>query len=141
MERLDAALRPSTVANGLARCHDAVAQRHFANKLVGPELGQEFVFGDHPITVLDEVEQDVEHLWLKLAELASMAEFVELGVECVVAKDVAHWSFPQPPDRGTAMSDVGDDPSYHSVSVSQQKLQEISTVSPRHLQVFPLCRG
>jgi hypothetical protein len=56
MHRLDAALRPPTAANGLARRHDTVVQRHLAKELVRPELFQEFVLRDHPITMLDEVE-------------------------------------------------------------------------------------
>jgi hypothetical protein len=90
MQRLDAALLPPTVTNGLACRHDAVVQRHLANELVGPELFQEFVPCDHPLTMLDEVAQDVKHLRFEPTRLAGVAQLIQAGVEFVLSKDVAH---------------------------------------------------
>jgi hypothetical protein len=116
-------------------------QGHIANKLVGPELFKEFVFCDHAVTVLEQVSQDIEHLWLQLAGLASMAEFIELGVECTIAKDVKHLSSLQPPDRGAVISHLWTSPSYHSILIPQEKLQQISRPSPLPLQALPPCWG
>src|SRR5262249_5722067 len=90
MQRLNAALRSPTVPNGLAGCHDGMVQRPLTDELVGPQLLQEFGLGDHPLPMLDEVEQDVKHLRFEPTRLAGVAQLIQAGVEFVLSKDVAH---------------------------------------------------
>src|SRR5262245_37571686 len=135
VERFDAVLRPPTVTNGLARRHNAVVQRHLTDKLVGPELFQELVLRDHPLTMLDEVEQDVKHLRFELTRLASVTQLIQAGVEFVLRKDVAHRlsssasgglpvssTLPRPGARGSAS------PGHH-ISL-RAPLSSLRTVAP-----------
>jgi hypothetical protein len=48
------------------------------------------VFRDDPVAVLNKVSEDIEHLWLEFARLTGTAEFIQLGVELVIPKDVDH---------------------------------------------------
>jgi hypothetical protein len=40
--------------------------------------------------MLDEVSEDVEHLGLNLEQFPGAAQFIALGVECVIPKGVEH---------------------------------------------------
>jgi hypothetical protein len=44
---------------------EAAREGGFGDKGVGPALGEEFVFGHHPVTMFEQVEQHLKHLGLK----------------------------------------------------------------------------
>jgi hypothetical protein len=87
---LDERLSIAVIAQRLARRGDTASERGFAHDLSRPECVKQFVFGDEPVTMLDEIGQHVEDFTVEFERLAGAAQFVELFVEFVVAKNVAH---------------------------------------------------
>ena len=90
MHRLDHALCAATVAQSTPHRPEALREGTLTDTLVGPELFQEFAFGDDPLTMLHEVDEHVEALALKGAEGAAVAEFVTLRIELVIIKGIEH---------------------------------------------------
>jgi hypothetical protein len=71
-----------------------MVEGRFADETVWPHMLQQLLFGDDAVVVPDEVQQDVEHLWLKWAWELLVAEFVELRVECIISEQVQHSHYP-----------------------------------------------
>jgi hypothetical protein len=60
-------------------------------------LLQELVFADDAVAMLDQIDEDVEHLRLELDELAGIAQLIALQVEFVIiSEDVDHRHRPLP---------------------------------------------
>jgi hypothetical protein len=63
-------------------------------------LLQELVFADDAVAMLDQIDEDVEHLRLELDELAGIAQLIALQVEFVIiSEDVRCRSSPPPSTR------------------------------------------
>src|SRR5262245_44155322 len=90
MHRLDQALFAATVAQRTPRRPEPLREGALTDTQLGPELFQEFVFGDDAIAMLHEVDEHVEALTLKGAEGAAVAEFVTLRIELVTIKGIEH---------------------------------------------------
>jgi hypothetical protein len=90
MHRLDEALCAATVAQSTPHRPEPLREGALTDTLVGPELVQEFVFGDDALAMLHEVDEHVEALALQGAEDAAVAEFVTLRIELVTIKGIEH---------------------------------------------------
>ena len=90
MHRLDEKLLAAAVAQGAPHRPEPLRQGAFTDYLVGPELFQEFVFGDHAVAMLQEVDEHIEALALQGAKGVAAAEFAALRIELVIAKDIDH---------------------------------------------------
>jgi hypothetical protein len=90
MHGLDQALLAAAVTQGATRRPEPLRKGALSDALVGPELFQEFVFGDDAVPMLHEVDEHVEALALKGAEGAAVAEFVTPRIELVIAKGIDH---------------------------------------------------
>src|SRR5215813_11553674 len=95
MDRLDQALFAATVAQSTPRRPEPLREGALTDTLVGPELFQEFVFGDDAIALLHEVDEHIEALALQGAEGAAVAEFVTLRIELVIIKGIEHAAAPR----------------------------------------------
>src|SRR5262249_59375424 len=73
-----------------ARLLDAGLQRRITDKLLGPQVIEELLLGDHAVTLGDEVAQDVEDLGAELDERARAAQFTAVRVERIVPKKILH---------------------------------------------------
>jgi hypothetical protein len=76
VDRLDEPLLPTPVADGTARRCQAARQRGLTDKSTGPQTLEEFLLGDDPVAVLNEISQHVEHLWLEFDEFTRIAQLV-----------------------------------------------------------------
>jgi hypothetical protein len=90
MHRLNPALLTTAVAQGAPHGLEPLGEGTLTDALVGPELCQEFVFGDDTIAMLHEVDEHVEALALECTEGAAVAELIALRIEFVIAKDIDH---------------------------------------------------
>jgi hypothetical protein len=70
VEGLDHALFASAVANGLSRQFDRTFKRGAGNKLLGPYLLIKLIPGYDTISMLDEIDEKVEHSRLQMDGLA-----------------------------------------------------------------------
>jgi hypothetical protein len=95
MHRLNEALLAAAVAQGAPHRPEPLREGALTDTLVGPEVFEEFVFGDDALAMLHEVDEDIETLALKGAEGVAVTEFIALRIELVIAKDIDH--APAPP--------------------------------------------
>ena len=65
----------------LARRPDAGVQRRLADELLGPQLLQQLLLGDEALTLLDEVGQHIEHLWLQRHQCPGPTQLIAFCVE------------------------------------------------------------
>ena len=61
VQRLDHALRLAVVADSLPDLLDAGGERRLRHEAIAPHGVQQLVLGHHPVTVRDQVREDVEH--------------------------------------------------------------------------------
>jgi hypothetical protein len=62
----------------------------FTHEALRPYVLYEFLPGHDTIAVRDKISEDIEYLRLNLTRCPSTPEFIELGVEDVVAKKILH---------------------------------------------------
>ena len=84
------------VAEGPAHHPNAALQRIIADKLPRPQPLEQLLLGDHAVVVLHEIDEHVEHLGAQRDALPRPAQFIELRVEGILAKDVEHRPHPPP---------------------------------------------
>ena len=84
------ALGCAVVADGLTERLDPAGQGGVADEAVTPHRVEELLLGDHPMSLLDQQDQHVEHLRLDRAHLPVAAQLVALWLELAVPEDVAH---------------------------------------------------
>ena len=65
-------------------------QRRIRNDPATPDGGNEIVFADDPLTVADEVNQKVEHLWLDSNGFIAASQFAPAGVKRMIGKGKLH---------------------------------------------------
>ena len=80
----DQALLLAAVADRLARGVDAAGQRRFRHDAALPDRGDEIVLADHPLAILDQVDQKVEHLRLERDQLAVAPQLAPVRVEDII---------------------------------------------------------
>jgi hypothetical protein len=67
-----------------------MVQRGLTGEALRPDMIQEFLPADHTVPMLDEIEQNIEHLRLHGTRGSGMMEFVEMGMQSVVIEQVHH---------------------------------------------------
>jgi hypothetical protein len=80
-----------TIPNRLPHRHDVTVQRGIPNELLGPQILQQFLLENDPVPMRQQVREDLKRLGLQRHGFPGMMALIALGVEAVVAKDVAHY--------------------------------------------------
>ena len=80
----------AAVADRLARGIDAAGQRRLRHDAAAPDRRDHVVLADHAVAVLDQIDQQVEHLRLDRDALALAMQFAPVDVEDVVFKEKLH---------------------------------------------------
>jgi hypothetical protein len=93
-ERLDTALLHPVIGHGLANHAQAMCQRRFGNKLVGPAGRQGFVFRDGTMALRQEMYEDQKRLGFEGVYDARSAQFPAVDVEGARAKHKDHGTAP-----------------------------------------------
>ena len=89
--RSDQFLVAAAIAHSLACGIDAARQRRIGNDSATPNRCNQVVLADHPVTVLDQINQQVEYLRLDGNGLGATAQLAPVGVKCMIAKEKLHW--------------------------------------------------
>jgi hypothetical protein len=71
-------------------------ERRVANKLSGPELLKELGLRDNPVMMPYQIGQQLKHLEPERHGLASTTELLDLGIERIFRKNVAHTTLSLP---------------------------------------------
>jgi hypothetical protein len=79
-----------TIAYDFTRGANAIGKRPITDEMVSPDLFEENLFRDNMIVVLNKVGEQIEHLRFNLDRHSPIAEFIAVGVELIVTKDVDH---------------------------------------------------
>jgi hypothetical protein len=62
-----------------------------------PDLGTQFLPGDHAIRMLQEIREHAEDFGPRAEDLIGMPQGVTMGVELTLAKAIDHLALPLPP--------------------------------------------
>jgi hypothetical protein len=65
-------------------------QARLTDRVGGPGPLEEFFFGHKPVAVLDQIGEDIEHLWLGLDYFARIAQLVARQVQFTLLERVDH---------------------------------------------------
>ena len=76
VHRLDEAKPVAPVPHGLANAGDTAGQRPVTHICIRPALGKEFVPGHHPVTMLEQVVENLEPLGLQGDYLPPTSQFL-----------------------------------------------------------------
>ena len=96
LEGADQLLALAGVAERLACCIDAAGEGRFRHDPAVPDRGDEIVLGDDAIAVLDQANQQVEHLRLDGDRLGGATQLAPVGVKRMIGKDKPHVLPPVP---------------------------------------------
>src|SRR5688572_6964302 len=80
-DRLDAGLGAAVVADRPAHRLDAAADGRFGHDAPVPDLFNDLVLGDDPVPVFEQLDQEVEDLWLDGHGGAATANLVGVRVD------------------------------------------------------------
>jgi hypothetical protein len=84
------------ITHGFARHHNAVVECRITDKLVWPHALQEFLLQDDSVAVQKKVSKGIENPGLNLKRAPLAAQFVKMGVEFTITKDINHRLIPPP---------------------------------------------
>lgn len=90
----DESLPPPAVANGPARQCNAAFERRITDELAGPHLRTQLVFGNHAVTMFEEILEHVKRLRSQPYGGASPGQGIEPGVEDTIGENIAHETSP-----------------------------------------------
>jgi hypothetical protein len=76
----------ATVTNRFARRVDAAGQRRVRHNTAAPYCSDEILLADDAITILQQVDQQVEDLRFDGNRIGAPAEFAPIGIKCVIGK-------------------------------------------------------
>src|SRR4030095_1349014 len=96
------------VTDGLADGVDVTGECRGRDHSPAPDRGQEVVPADHPLAVLQEIDQQVEDLWPRGNDSSSTGEFPPVQVEHAVAENEPHSVLPRPVFEGQPYSLDGE---------------------------------
>jgi hypothetical protein len=88
--RGDIPWRLGTVLQGMAGGSNTAAQGIVRDELVRPQALEELIAGDDAVAMRQEIGQDIKDLRSQRDESPASTQFIALGVEAIVAKDIAH---------------------------------------------------
>src|SRR5262249_56436835 len=83
-----------------ARCTDPAGQRGLGHEPVIPHRVKQLVLADNPVTMLDEVDQQIEHLRLDVDGLARAPQFSAVDVYFAISEPEDHGGTPEPTSFG-----------------------------------------
>ncbi len=90
----DDLLRTATIPDCPANVFDTILHAGIADELGHPDLSAQFVLGDHPVTVLNKIRQQVEYQRAKPNILIRSVERMAFGIQDTVCKHVQHTAIP-----------------------------------------------
>jgi hypothetical protein len=83
-------LTVADIAEHLADIHDIAMERRIPNRLPWPYMFKQFVLEDHPVIMPQKIDQYLIDLGPQWDEDAAPVQLIALGIETIVAKDIAH---------------------------------------------------
>ena len=92
VHRPDDPLLTAAVTDRLPDGLDPRRERSLADERSAPDLVEQLDLGDHPLTVLDQVTQDVEDLRLDMDAVAARSDLDAVRIDLDVAEGVDHRS-------------------------------------------------
>jgi hypothetical protein len=95
----DDALRRSVVADRLANGSESGRQGGLTDESVAPDLIQKLVLADNAITMLDQVDEHIEHLWFDMLMLTRSNEFEPICIDGARVEFVLRNDAPYGPRR------------------------------------------
>jgi hypothetical protein len=112
---LDKPLHPAAVANSpTGQCH-ATFERRITDELAGPYLRAELVFGDHVVTLFEEILQHLKRFGPQPDRGTLPVQRIEAGVEDTLSEDIAHTTHPP--------CSAGRQPAGRYVDAGQERLR------------------
>ena len=99
VERLDAALRLSTIANRLAHRHQTRIQGSIGDELLGPQVLKELIFGDDTLAMANQVVQHLKDFRAQLDGFATAGEVRSAGYRGYSRQTRSAYPMPLRPDR------------------------------------------
>ena len=95
----DQALVPAAVADCPARRVDPAGQGGFRDDPPVPDLFNQIVLGDDAVAILDEIDEEVEHLRLDGNAFAAARKLAAVDVKYMIGKEKLHGSIHGTPER------------------------------------------
>ena len=90
VERLDAALRLSTITNDFPHRHQTRIQGSIGDELLGPQMLKELIFGDDTLAMANQVVQYLKDFRSQLDGFATAGKLITLSIEDIAVKHIAH---------------------------------------------------
>jgi hypothetical protein len=91
---LDKPLHPAAVANSpTGQCH-ATLERRITDKLAGPYVRAQLVFGNDVVAMFKEILQHLKRFGPQPDRRALPVQSIEAGVEDTLSEDIAHTTHP-----------------------------------------------
>jgi hypothetical protein len=94
--RLDQGLVGTSVADRMPDCIDAAGERRLGNDSPFPDGVEQIIFADHPITVVDQVDEQIEDLRSDIDQLVAAPQLAAIHVYRIFTELKWH-SGPPPP--------------------------------------------
>src|SRR5690606_35523518 len=88
--RPDHGLTAAVVSDQLPDGVDAVANGRLRNVPALPDRVDEFIDGDEPVTVANQMKEEVEDLWLGVHDFASTTHLAQRGIDNIVDERKLH---------------------------------------------------
>ncbi len=85
----------AAVADRLARGVDAAGQRRIRHDPAAPDRSDEIILADDAVAVLQQVNQQVEHLRLDGNGLGTAAQLASVGIKRMIGKEKLHVGAPK----------------------------------------------
>jgi len=83
-------LRPPVVTDDASHRLDAAHQRRLAHEAVAPDVVEQLGLRHHPVAVLEQINEEVEHLGLDRDGFARAPDLEAVGVDLDVPEDELH---------------------------------------------------
>jgi hypothetical protein len=99
VDRADHPPGAAAVADRLAGRLEPAGQRRVGHEPAAPDLVEQLGLGDHPVTVADQVGEDLEDLRLQMADDAAAAQLQAPVVQLAVTEPVDHPALSRIPPR------------------------------------------
>ena len=72
---------------------DPVCNRGIRNNFVVPDFGDDFVFGNHPVPILDQKFEQIKDLGLNGHQFTIFPEFELFRIKGILVKEILHTVF------------------------------------------------
>lgn len=137
VRRADHRLRGTVIAHRPSGLLDPSGQGRLADELVAPNRVEQFLFAHHPISMLDQVDEHVEHLRLHLQPLTPMVDGEPVTVNRDIAERITHGSIIADADQPSAPMNrsVGDYAELAAASIDAAVISTMRSMSASSMMI------